>query len=467
MFRFAFVFYVLCFFASVRGSENSEIINSFNDFYLNQFKEQDAALEALVVYATVVNLIFDNYFDGFSKAEKEQFVKRSKELTLVAKQKLLNQKDILRPDDVMYLLLKFLVSELDSHSNIINNKEYRQIQKSVSNKNIGIGAEVKKNQSNNNAVEIISILPNSPADRLGLDIGDIIISVDGVKVDEKSDSAINAMLNNSHKSKIHVRAYSNRLGNVNEFLIKIGVIDSKVFGEILIEDKYLYLSIKHFNNETAYNVEKAIKENQGKTKGVIIDLRGNLGGLLNQALSVANMLLKDDVIVSLKGQNVKDNIVYKSEKKRILRDDIPVIVIVNNFSASASEVLSMALQDNKRATILGQKTFGKGSVQTIFEINKDLVLKLTTKLYYGPKDQSVEYLGLTPDIYLLGGGASLRRNKDDKIYKHIKAHKSKKSNITINSLSCTPYGRDYELGCALLFLNNELDYDKFKSKLKH
>ncbi len=467
MFRYLFVFYIFFLVAHAnRDNENRQIINSFNNFYINQFKNQDRVLESLVVYSTVVNLVFDNYFDSFSTAEKEEFIRRSKELTLVVKQKILSQKDILDPDEVMYLLLKYLVSELDSHSDIINNKEYKQIRKSVSNKNIGIGIQIKKNTTNGVA-EIVAIIPNSPADKLGLDIGDIILAIDGEKVHKKSDKVINAMLNNSNKSKIKVKAYSNRLGNVNDFLIKIGVIDSKVFGNILIEDKYLYLSIKHFNNETAYNVEKAIKDNLTNIKAVIIDLRGNLGGLLNQALSVANMLLKDDVIVSLKGQDNKSDIVYKSKKKRILLDNIPVVVIVNNFSASASEVLAMALQDNTRATVVGQKTFGKGSVQTIFEINDNLVLKLTTKLYYGPKNQSVEYQGLTKNIYVLSNGAAVRRNKDDKIYKHIQSHKSKKSDLTIDHSACMPYGRDYELGCALLFLNNNSDYAKFKSKLKN
>jgi len=180
--------------------------------------------------------------------------------------------------------------------------------------------------------------------------------------------------------------------------IRVKSVKSKV-----LEDGYDYVRISQFQERTASDLRKAIaelrKQNGGKLKGLVLDLRNNPGGLLDSAVAVSDIFLDEGVIVSVKGRT-DDNKLVRSAKAGDLIKGAPIVVLVNAGSASASEIVAGALQDHRRAIIMGQRTFGKGSVQTVIPIGKDTAIKLTTARYYTPSGRSIQAEGIEPDIVL-------------------------------------------------------------------
>jgi carboxyl-terminal processing protease len=307
--------------------------------------------------------------------------------------------DEIELDKIINKSLKGLMEELDAHSTFMEAKAFKELGVSTSGKFGGLGIVVGMRDG---AITVISPIDDTPADKAGVKAGDII-----VKIDDKS--SINMTLNDAvdvmrGKPKTSVTITVVRKGEEKPLEITIvrDIIKVKSVSYKMVEkDDYLYLRISQFNRNVVSGLKKALKEHKN-AKGIILDLRNNPGGLLDQAIGTVDMFVDSGVIVSQKGRSKKNDEYHKATSTTTLSDK-PMVVLVNGGSASASEIVSGALQDHKRAVLVGEKTFGKGSVQVVLPITDKEGIKLTVARYYLPSGRTIQAVGVTPDIIAYGG----------------------------------------------------------------
>jgi carboxyl-terminal processing protease len=307
--------------------------------------------------------------------------------------------DEIELDKIINKSLKGLMEELDAHSTFMEAKAFKELGVSTSGKFGGLGIVVGMRDG---AITVISPIDDTPADKAGVKAGDII-----VKIDDKS--SINMTLNDAvdvmrGKPKTSVTITVVRKGEEKPLEITIvrDIIKVKSVSYKMVEkDDYLYLRISQFNRNVVSGLKKALKEHKN-AKGIILDLRNNPGGLLDQAIGTVDMFVDSGVIVSQKGRSKKNDEYHKASSTTTLSDK-PMVVLVNGGSASASEIVSGALQDHKRAVLVGEKTFGKGSVQVVLPITDKEGIKLTVARYYLPSGRTIQAVGVTPDIIAYGG----------------------------------------------------------------
>jgi carboxyl-terminal processing protease len=198
-----------------------------------------------------------------------------------------------------------------------------------------------------------------------------------------------------------------------------------------INDDILYVRVTSFDKKVVEDVAKAIKKHKSHTKGIVLDLRNNPGGLLDQAVGLVDLFVDKGEIVSQKGRQEGDNKIYYASKSATITD-VPLVVLVNAGSASASEIVSGALQDHKRGVIIGENTFGKGSVQVVLPISEDEAIKLTIARYYLPSGKTIQAVGVKPDIKVLPGEVTAEENefaiKEADLKKHLKKELQKIEN---------------------------------------
>jgi carboxyl-terminal processing protease len=295
-----------------------------------------------------------------------------------------------------------MVSSLDPHSSYMDAKAYKDFQVTIKGQFGGLGIEVTME---NGLIKVISPIDGTPAARAGIKANDKIAAIDGHAIMGMTlDQAINKM-RGSVGSKVTLTII--RTGAKKPFdvtltraIIEVDAPSYKREGDVG------YIRLPGFNEHTASGLEKAVrnlrKEIGPGIKGYILDLRNNPGGLLDQAIQVSDDFLNRGEIVSTRSRHAEDT--QRSDAKPgDITGDKPVIVLVNGGTASAAEIVSGALQDNKRATIVGMTTFGKGSVQTLLPLSSGGVLRLTTALYFTPSGHSIQALGITPDIMVAEG----------------------------------------------------------------
>ena len=292
-----------------------------------------------------------------------------------------------------------MVSKLDPHSSYLLPSNYKNLTISTTGKFGGLGIEVGMQ---NGFVKVVSPIDDTPAMKAGLKAGDLIIRINDKSVQGMSlNDAINLMRG---KVNTPINITIVREGVDKPFVVKIirDVITIKSVRSKLLDQNFGYIRISQFQSKTKAGLEKEIKklvaENKNKDlKGLILDLRNNPGGLLTSAVEVSDAFLEKGKIVFTKGRNKNSKTEFNASKTTISKE-IPLIVIINSGSASASEIVAGALQDHKRAIIVGSKSFGKGSVQTLMPMEGGTGLKLTTALYYTPSGRSIQAEGIKPDI---------------------------------------------------------------------
>ena len=291
-----------------------------------------------------------------------------------------------------------MLTGLDPHSAYLDEDAFTELQVGTSGEFGGLGIEVGME---NGFVKVISPIDDTPAQKAGIEAGDLIIRLDDKPVKGLTLGDAVKIMRGKPGEAINLMVV--REGKDQPFTIKVvrDIIKVKSVKQRMLEDGFGYVRISSFQSKTtrgvAEGIAKLVEEHKGELKGLVLDLRNNPGGVLNGAVGVSDLFLKSGKVVYTEGR-VEDAVMrYDAEKGDIL-NGAPLVVLVNQGSASASEIVAGALQDHKRALIVGVKTFGKGSVQTVLPIDRSTAVKLTTARYFTPLGRSIQAKGIEPDI---------------------------------------------------------------------
>lgn len=298
---------------------------------------------------------------------------------------------------LIYGAIKGMLRELDPHTNFMPPDLFKDFQSETSGEFGGLGIEIS---IQNGILTIISPIEDTPAWNAGIKPGDKVIAVDGKSTKGLSLVEASQLMRGKRGAKIVLKVIRDNEEEPIDIAIVRGSVKIKSVKFTDLGEGYVYVKLTSFIENTAKDLEKTLDQQVAKHKsiqGMILDLRRNPGGLLDQAIKVSDLFLKEGTIVSTIARNKKEKEIASATKKGRFTD-FPLIIIVNEFSASASEIVAGALQDNRRALIVGERTFGKGSVQSVVPLNDGSGLKLTVARYYTPSGVSIQAEGIRPDI---------------------------------------------------------------------
>ncbi|MEC4262030.1 S41 family peptidase [Campylobacter coli] len=327
--------------------------------------------------------------------------------------------------DLIDKSLSGLLSNLDAHSSFLNEKDFNDMKIQTSGEFGGLGITVGMKDG---ALTVISPIEGTPADKAGIKSGDIILKInDEATLGTNLNDAVDKMRG---KPKTQITLTIFRKGATKPFdvtltrdIIKV----ESVYAKLIEDENILYLRVTNFDKNVVDMTSKELKKHPN-VKGVILDLRNNPGGLLNQATGLVNLFVDKGVIVSQKGRVTSENQEYTANPKNKISDS-SLVVLVNGGSASASEIVSGALQDLKRAIIVGENTFGKGSVQQIIPINETEALRLTIARYYLPSGRTIQAVGVKPDIEVFPGKVNTQEDgfniKESDLKQHLESELEK------------------------------------------
>ena len=305
------------------------------------------------------------------------------------------------PDkDMLENAIRGMLSGLDPHSSYLDQEQFKELQVGTTGEFGGLGIEVGMEDG---FVKVISPIDDTPAQRAGIEAGDLIIRLDDMPVKGLTLSEAVKIMRGKPGSVLRLTVVREGVDQPLKIDIKRAIIKVKSVKHRMLEEGFGYVRISQFQSKTAESMVKAVeklkKEAGGSLKGMVLDLRNNPGGVLNGAVAVSDAFLRKGLIVYTEGRVSDSKLRFNATPDGIL-DSAPLVVLVNQGSASASEIVAGALQDHKRAIIVGTQTFGKGSVQTILPLSNGTAVKLTTARYYTPSGRSIQAEGIVPDIRL-------------------------------------------------------------------
>ena len=342
------------------------ILISLSFFNKSYAQNLDKLYEKIDLFSEVLEKIQDEYVDDVDKSE------------------------------IMDSAINGALQSLDPYSAYMKPEVFKDSRTETSGEFGGLGIEVSMESG---VVKVIAPIDNTPASKAGIKAGDYIVKIDGKQVQGKTlMEAVNLMRGPVDTAiKLTVRRKGLKKAKVYTIIRK--VIEVKSVASKTVSDKVGYLRLRVFNENSSDQLKKAISkiEKNKKMVGYILDLRNNPGGLLSQAIIISDFFLNNGEIVSTKKKKKSENRKFFAKKGDKINGK-PLIVLINNGSASASEIVAGALQDQKRAILLGQTTFGKGSVQAIIPLKNKGAIRLTTSKYYLPSGRSISEVGITPDI---------------------------------------------------------------------
>lgn len=309
--------------------------------------------------------------------------------------------DVNKPD-LLLNALSGMVESLDPYSKYLNKSDFEDFNDNIKGSNVGIGVIIEKDEK---GLKIGTVLKDSPAEKAGLETNDVIIKVGDYYIIDKYKNPLESVKDIKGEIGTEViltiHKNNNKIEEVKILRDKFTVPSTKVS---LLNKEYGHIYISSFQEKTKDDLLESFKlleKSKKNLKGYIIDLRSNPGGLLSSAIDISDLFLKTGTIVTTKGRLIEDHDEYYANDGDILNDK-PIVVLINSGTASAAEILAGALQDNKRAVVVGQTSYGKGSVQTLFPLsgNDGDVLKLTIARYYTPNGRSIQAEGISPDIFI-------------------------------------------------------------------
>jgi carboxyl-terminal processing protease len=309
-----------------------------------------------------------------------------------------------KPDDskLVESAINGMLAGLDPHSSYMDPKSFKDMQIQTTGKFGGLGIEVTMEDG---LIKVVAPIDDTPAHKAGIMANDIITHLDDEPLQGLTLNQAVEKMRGPVNTKIKLKVMRKGADKPVEFSITRDIIQVRAVRSNLNGEDIGYIRITQFSEQTTEAVRRAIADmaNQagGKLKGFVVDLRNNPGGLLDQAISVSNAFLEKGEIVSTRGRNAEDTLRFNARAGDLAKGK-PIIVLINGGSASASEIVAGALQDHKRATIIGTRSFGKGSVQTIIPLGSgNGALRLTTARYFTPSGRSIQAKGITPDIEVL------------------------------------------------------------------
>ena len=366
-----------------------------------------------------------------------------------------------------------ILTSLDPHSSYLNEEALKEMQVQTKGEFGGVGIEITMEMS---VVKVISAIEDTPAFKVGIKSGDYITKIDDKNVVGQTIEEVVKKLRGKPRTNVKVTIL--RKGEkaplektITRQIIKVKAVKSAKFKDVA------YVKVNTFSEQAASGVIAELKSLKAKIgeknlKGVVLDLRGNPGGLLDQAVKVSDIFLnKDAVIVSIKGRATEER-EYKDQANEDAVSSLPMVVLINEGSASASEIVAGALQDHHRAIIMGTKSFGKGSVQTVIPLEKNHgALRLTTSLYYTPSGKSIQAHGIEPDIEVTNAKIEKQKAGDRDSEADLKGHievqiqdavqEAKKEQLGDDNLAI--YDQDYQLARAIDLVRG---VDVYKASVK-
>jgi len=327
--------------------------------------------------------------------------------------------------ELLEYAIKGMLSGLDPHSSYLNAEEFKEMRIGTDGKFGGLGIEVTME---NGFVKVISPIDDTPAERAGIQAGDVIVRLDDTPVKGMTLNEAVKIMRGEPGTDILLTVVREGAEGPLKITITRDIIRIKSVRGRTLDPGYGYIRISQFQSATGTSMRKQLselkKENGGELKGLVLDLRNNPGGVLNASVSVADAFVSKGKIVYTEGR-VKDSLLTFNASPNDLLKGAPIVVLVNGGSASASEIVAGALQDHHRAIIMGTKTFGKGSVQTIMPMNNGAALKITTARYFTPSGRSIQAEGIEPDIEVeqlelsKKGDASVERLREADLRDHL------------------------------------------------
>lgn len=348
---------------------------------------------------SILTLAIFSFRVGFSlgKEREDSFYK---ELDIFAEALVVIEKkyvDVKPPHDLIYGAMEGLLSSLDSYSEFLTPDGYKELLVETEGKFGGLGIEITIKDS---LLTIVSPIEDTPAWLAGLKPGDIIVKIDGKTTRSITISEAVKKLRGEPGTKVTLTVVREKDKKIEDIALTRAIIKIKdIKRAVILENNIGYIRFTEFRENTPKELDKALDDLKKKgMQALIIDVRNNPGGLLDCAIEVTSRFLDTDkTVVSTKSRSEKEAI-YKSLAVKEKYTTLPMVVLVNKGSASASEILASALRDNNRAILLGETTFGKGSVQTVIPLSDGSALRLTTSKYYTPKGISIHEKGIEPDI---------------------------------------------------------------------
>jgi carboxyl-terminal processing protease len=306
--------------------------------------------------------------------------------------------DNISDEELIEAAIRGMMADLDPHSAFLDPEEFDEIRISTTGEYSGVGIEVALE---NGSVRVVAPMEDTPAQRAGVLAGDTILAVDDVPVDlENLNDTIDRM-RGKVGTPVKVTIARSEEPQPLEFTLARASVQVHSVRKHLIEPGLGYVRISHFSETTTEDLERALKSlekaNGGELKGLVLDLRNNPGGVLEAAVGVSDVFLEGGVIVTASGRAADAKFEMDASPGDAL-DGAPIMVLVNSGSASASEIVAGALRDHGRATLIGQQTYGKGSVQTVMPLSDGHAIKLTTSKYFTPSGASIHGRGITPDV---------------------------------------------------------------------
>lgn len=296
--------------------------------------------------------------------------------------------------------IRGMLRSLDPYSVYLSSENFKEVEIGTSGEFGGIGVEITVK---NGFLTVIAPIEDGPAEKAGIKAGDLILSIDGKDAKDYTTRTAAKFMRGAKGTPVELMVKSEGDEEPHKLIVVRDIIKVKSVSSELLENNFGYIKLSQFSKNSteefmdSYN---KLKEKKGsELKGLIIDLRNNPGGLLDQAIELSDLFIDEGLIVSVRGRfGSTSNEYFAENNNKVI--NIPVVVLVNNGSASASEVLAGALKDNKRAKVVGKKTFGKGSVQSIIELGNGTGIKITTAKFYTASGQTINEIGIIPDFVI-------------------------------------------------------------------